>query len=251
MPFDLCNAPATFMKLMNDALHPYLDSFVIVYLDYMLIYRSTSEDHISHLMHVLETLKKHQMLANLNKFEFSQRYLVSLGYVTNGVELKIDPTNMEAIMKWTVPTNFAEVISLFGVPWYLRKFIASFLAVPALLHTITMSGKSFQWGKNQHKVWKEMKINISQAPIPALPNLQNPFKVEIDATRYFMGAFYMQLGRPVCYHFEIFHGEVLNYPTYDKELCALLQDVKKWKNYLMGKDTIIHTYHQPLQCLKA
>jgi hypothetical protein len=61
----------------------------------------------------------------------------------------------------------------------------------------------------------------------------------------------MQGGKPVCYHSEMFHGGVLNYPTYDKELYALVQSVKKWKHYLMGKETIIHTNHRPLQCLQA
>jgi hypothetical protein len=81
--------------------------------------------------------------------------------------------------------------------------------------------------------------------------LQNPFEVETNASGYAMGDILMQGGRPVCYHSEIFHGEVLNYPTYDKELYALVQAVKKWKHYLMGKETIIHIDHQPLQYLQA
>jgi hypothetical protein len=81
MPFGLCNALDTFMRLMNDVLHPYLDSFVIVYLTDILLYSATWEENISHLMQVLETLKKHQLLANLNKCEFAQHYLVYLEYV--------------------------------------------------------------------------------------------------------------------------------------------------------------------------
>jgi hypothetical protein len=96
-----------------------------------------------------------------------------------------------------------------------------------------------------------MKRKISQAPVLTLPNLQNPFEVETDASGYAMGAVLMQGGRHVCYHSEVFHGVVLNYPTYDKELYALVQDIKKWKHYLMGKETIIHTDHQPLQYLQA
>jgi hypothetical protein len=84
-----------------------------------------------------------------------------------------------------------------------------------------------------------------------LPNLQNPFEVETDASGYAMGAVLMQGGRPICYHSEVFHGVVLNYPTYDKDLYALVQAIKKWKHYLMGKETIIHTDHQPLQYLQA
>jgi len=105
MLFSLCNAPATFMRLMNYVLHPYLDSFVIVYLDDTLVYSATWEEHISHLMQVLETLKKHQLLANLKKCEFSQQSLVYLVYVIGGGELEIDLVKMEAIMEGLVPTN--------------------------------------------------------------------------------------------------------------------------------------------------
>jgi hypothetical protein len=79
--------------------------------------------------------------------------------------------------------------------------------------------------------------------------LQKPFEVETYASGYAMGVFLMQGGKPICYHFEMFHGGVLNYLIYDKELYALVQAIKKWKNYLMGKETIIHTNHQPLQYL--
>lgn len=95
----------------------------------------------------------------------------------------------------------------------------------------------------------ELKKNISQAPVLKLPNLQQPFEVEINVSGYDMGVVLMQGGRHVRYHSKVFHGEVLNYPTYNKELYALVQVVKKWKYTLMGKDTIIHTNHQPLQYL--
>jgi penicillin V acylase-like amidase (Ntn superfamily) len=170
---------------------------------------------------------------------------VYLGYVIDGGKLKNDPANMNAIMKWPVPIIFIEVRSFVGEVQYLQKFITSFPGIATPLHAIIVSGKSFQWGKNQYKFFDKMKINISQAPILALQNLQNHFKVEIDESGYAMGVFFMQ-GRIVCYHSEIFHGAVLNYPTYDKELYALVQAIKKWKHYLMGKEIFIHTNHQPL-----
>jgi hypothetical protein len=88
-----------------------------------------------------------------------------------------------------------------------------------------------------------LKININKAPILALPKLKNPFEMETDSCGYAMGAILMQGGRNVCYHSEIFHGLVLNYPTYDKEIYTMVQDIKKWKHCLMGKETILHTNH--------
>jgi hypothetical protein len=165
---------------------------------------------------------------------------VYLGYVIGGSELRIDPIKMEAIMKWSVPTNVIEVRIFVGATQYLRNFIASFSIVAATLHAITTSGKSFQsQGKNQQKVFDEMKIKINQASVLVLLNLHKSFEVETDASGSAMGVVMMQGGRLLCYHFEVFHGVVLNYPTYNKELYALVQFVKKWKHCLMGKETII------------
>jgi hypothetical protein len=136
-------------------------------------------------MRELETLKKHQLLANLKICEFAQQCLVYLGYVISGGELKIDPAKMEAITKWSVLTNVTEVGSFVGAAQYLRKFIASFSALAAPLQAITANVKSFQWGKNQQKAFDELKRKISQAPVLALPNLQRPFEVETDASGHY------------------------------------------------------------------
>jgi hypothetical protein len=160
--------------------------------------------------------------------------------------LKIDPSKMEAIMKWSFPTNCIEVKRFVGKTQYLWKFIASFSVVAALLHAITTCNKSFQWGKIQQNAFDDLEINIIQAPVLMLPNLKKPFKVETYASGYAMGEFLMQGGRILIYNFEVFHGVVLKSPTYENDLYAFVQDVKKWKHYLMGKETIIHIDHQLL-----
>jgi hypothetical protein len=115
---------------MNDVLRPFLESFVIVYLYDILVYISPREDHVSHLMQVLETVKKHRLLDKLNTSEFDQQSLMYFGYVISGGELKIDPTKMEDMrLKWLVPTNFTEFRISFREKQYLWKFIASFLVV--------------------------------------------------------------------------------------------------------------------------
>lgn len=97
--------------------------------------------------------------------------------------MKIDPSKMEAIMKWPVPTNVIEIRSFIGAVQYLRKSIASFSAVAAPLHTITTSGNIFQWGKGKWKDFDELKKNISEAQVLTLSNLQRPF--EVETSRHF------------------------------------------------------------------
>ena len=96
-----------------------------------------------------------------------------------------------------------------------------------------------------------MKEKISTTLVLALSNLQQPFEIKKYSIRYTMSAVLMQYRKLICYHFETFNQVVVNYPTYDKELYALVQSVKKWKHYLLGKETIIHTNHHPLQYLQA
>ena len=96
-----------------------------------------------------------------------------------------------------------------------------------------------------------MKEKISSAPVLALPGLRQPFEIQTDASDYAICVVLLQHGKPIAFHSEKFNGAVVNYPTYDKELYALVQSVKKWKHYLMGKETVVHTDHQPLQYLQS
>ena len=106
-------------------------------------------------------------------------------------------------------------------------------------------------GRSATKGFRHFKGKLSTAPALALPNLHQLFEIEIDASKFSMGAIVMQGGKPVYYHSETFLAAISSYPTYDKELYALVQSVKKWKHYLMGKEIVIHTDHQPLQYLHS
>ena len=109
----------------------------------------------------------------------------------------------------------------------------------------------FQWGGKKQKAFDALKEKISLAPVLALLDLRQSFELQTDASDYAMGVVLMQHGNPICFHSETFNGAMSNYPTYDKESYALAQSVKKWKHYLMGKETVIHTNHQPLQYLQS
>jgi hypothetical protein len=110
---------------------------------------------------------------------------------------------------------------------------------------------TFQWEGKQQKAFNIFKEKISITPVLALSNLQQSFEIETDVSGYAMGVVLMQYRKPICYHSETFNQVVVKYPTYDKELYALVQNVKKWKHYLLRKETIIHTDHQLLQYLQA
>eukprot|EP00253_Pinus_taeda_P010660 PITA_10660 len=249
MPFGLCNALATFMRVMDDVLRPFLDDFVIFYLDDILIFSKSREDHVMHVRKVLDVLNKNQLFLKMSKCEFGKTSLVYLGHIVGGGTLRIDPAKIEAIVNFPTTKSITEVRSFLGAAQYWRKFVSNFSSIVVPMHAVTSVKHAFQWGGKQQKYFESLKENISSSLVLALPNLRQPFEIQTDASDYAMGAVLLQHGKPIVVHSETFNGVVVNYPTYDKELYALVQSVKKWKHYLMGKETVIHTDHQPLQYL--
>jgi hypothetical protein len=251
MPFGLCNAPTTFMCVMNDVFRPFIDDFVIVYLDNILVFSGTWDEHVRHVKQVLDTLQREKLYVKLSKCEFGKTALVYLGHIVGGGQLKIDPSKIDVIVNWPDPKSVTEVRSFLGAVQYWRRFIPNFAFISTPLHALTSVKNTFQWEGKQQKDFDTLKGKISTAPVLALPNLQQPFEIKTYASGYAMGAVLMQYRKPICYHSENFNQAVVNYPTYDKDLYALSKSVNKWNHYLLGKETIIHTYHQPLQYLQA
>ena len=137
MPFGLCNALATFMSVMNDLFRPFIDEFVLVYLDDILIFSKSWNEHICHVKKVLDVLKNEKLYVKLSKCEFGKTSLVYLGHIVGHGQLKIDPFKVEAIVNWPKPTSVTEVYSFLGVVQYWSRFIANFSVIAAHLHTLT------------------------------------------------------------------------------------------------------------------
>jgi len=228
-----------------------LDEFVIVYLDGILIFSKSHDEHVMHVRKVLDVLKKEHLYLKMPKCEFGKTSLVYLGHIIGGGELKIDPSKVDVIVNWPRPKTVIELRSFLGAAQHWRKFIANFSLIAAPLHALKSVKTVFQWGGKQQKAFDALKEKISSALILALPDLRQSFEIQTDASDYAMGAVRMQHGKPICFHLETFNGAMNNYPTYDKELYALVQSVKKWKHYMMGKEIVIDTNNQPLQYLQS
>ncbi|GJV54107.1 putative reverse transcriptase domain-containing protein [Tanacetum coccineum] len=137
MPFGLTNAPAVFMDLMNRVCRPYLDKFVIVFIDDILIYSKTREEHVEHLRLVLELLKKEKLYAKFSKCEFWLREVQFLGHVINGNGIHVDPSKIEAVKNWKAPRTPTEVRSFLGLAGYYRRFIENFSKIAKSLTILT------------------------------------------------------------------------------------------------------------------
>eukprot|EP00253_Pinus_taeda_P021122 PITA_21122 len=222
MPFCLTNAPATFMRVMNDVLKTFIDYFFIVYLDDILVFSKTWEEHLKHVKKTLDYLKRENIYVKLSKCEFGKTSFNYLGHIVGGGELKINPYKIVVIVNWSKPKSAIEVRSFVGATQYWRNFIANFSLIATPLHGLIGLKKVFQWGGKWQKAFNTLKEKIGTTPVLALPDLQRPFDIEMDASGYAMGAVLMQHGKPICYHSKTINFVVVNYPTYDKELYALV-----------------------------
>jgi hypothetical protein len=137
MPFGFCNASTTFMRVMNDVLRPFLDDCVIVYLDDILIFSKSREEHAKHVRQVLDVLRKEKLFLKMSNCEFGKTSLIYLGRIVGGGKLKIDPSKVKVILEWPKPSNVTEVRSFLGAAQYWRKFIANFSSIAAPLHAVT------------------------------------------------------------------------------------------------------------------
>ena len=147
MLFGLCNAPATFMRVINDVFRPFIDDFVIVYLDDILVFSKTWEEHIVHVKKVLDVLRKEKLYVKMSKCEFAKTSLVYLGHILGGGHLRVDPAKVAVIVNWPRPNTVTEIRSFLGAVQYWRKFISGFSSIAAPLHALTSIKEIFQWGQ--------------------------------------------------------------------------------------------------------
>ncbi|KAJ0603514.1 putative nucleotidyltransferase, Ribonuclease H [Helianthus annuus] len=247
MPFGLTNAPAVFIDLMNRVCKPYLDKFVIVFIDDILIYSRTEAEHEQHLRTILELLKKEQLYAKFSKCEFWIREVQFLGHVVNENGIHVGPTKIEAIKSWNTPRTPTEVRQFLGLAGYYRRFIENFSKIAQPLTSLTQKDRKFDWGEKQEMAFQTLKDKLCQAPILSLPDGTDDFVVYCDASRQGLGCVLMQREKVIAYASRQLKVHEKNYTTHDLELGAVVFALKIWRHYLYGTKCTIFTDHRSLQ----
>ena len=247
MPFGLTNAPAAFMDLMNRVFQPYLDRFVIVFIDDIHVYSGNSEEHSEHLRIVLQTLRERQLYAKLSKCQFWLDRVAFLGHVISAEGVSVDPQKIEAVVNWKPPKNVSEVRSFLGLAGYYRKFVEGFSKIAAPLTKLTRKDVKYDWVDACHKSFDELKGRLTSAPVLVLPNGRDGFVVYSDASRQGLGCVLMQNDRVIAYASRQLKKHEQNYPTHDLELAAVVFALKIWRHYLYGVPCRIFTDHKSLK----
>ncbi|GJY06095.1 putative reverse transcriptase domain-containing protein [Tanacetum coccineum] len=212
MQFGLTNEPAVFMDLMNRVCKPYLDKFVIVFIDDILIYSRNEKGHANHLRIILELLRKEKLYVKFCKCDFWIHIVQFLGHLIDRQGLYVDPANIKAP-----------------------------------LTKLTQKNKSYIWGEEQESAFQLLKQKLCKAPILALPEGNDDFVIYCDASLQGLGAVLMQREKVIAYASRQHKPHEENYTTYDLELGAVIFALKIWRHYLYGTKCTVFTDHKSLQ----
>nr|GEU38523.1 putative reverse transcriptase domain-containing protein [Tanacetum cinerariifolium] len=222
MPFGLTNAPAVFMDLMNRVCKPYLDKFVIVFIDDILIYSKDEKEHEEHLKAILELLKKEELYAKFSKCEFWIPKVQLLGHVIDSQGIHMDPAKIEPVKDWASPKSPTEICQFLGLA-------------------------GFEWGDKQEAAFQLLKQKLCSAPILALPEGSEDFIVYCDASNKGLGAVLMKREKVISYESRQLKIHEKNYTTHDLELGAVVFALKIWRHYLYGTKYTVFIDHKSLQ----
>jgi len=255
MFFGLTNSPATFQALMNTIFADLVAAGkVAVYLDDILIYSSTPQEHRNTTHEVLRRLANHDLYLRPEKCEFDQPRVEYLGLIIQEGEVSMDPVKVQAISSWPAPRSLRELRGFLGFANFYRRFIKDFARLARPLNDLTKKDTPWHWDAAQQQAFQTLKHTFSKKPILAMWDPDRPTRIEVDASGYATGGVLLQqlddnLWHPVAYRSQSMADAERNYEIYDKEMLAIIRALEDWRHYLEGLPlpfTII-TDHQNLQ----
>ena len=256
MPFGLTNAPATFQTLMNNILRDLLDECVVAYLDDILIYSKTKEEHEQHLRTVLQRLIDNKLFGKLSKSVFFTDKLEYLGHIISADGIQPNPDLIRAIVQFPRPESLKGLQSFLGLANYYRRFIQNYSKIAAPLTDatgLTSSTRPIIWTKEMMMSFQALKRALAQGPCLNIPDPEGDFDVTTDASEdeKTVGAVLTQNGHPVAFESKKLDVHQRNYPVHDKEMCAIMHALEKWRPFLLGKHFKIYTDHRSLVFFKT
>jgi hypothetical protein len=249
VPFGLTNVLAVFMSLMNGVFWKYLDFFVQVFLDDILIYSKNEREHEEHLRVVLSYLRENKLYGKLSKCSFFQKEIHYLGHIIFGEGISMDPEKVKAIMEWPVPKNSHEVRSFMGLVGYYRRFVEGFSKIEKPITTFQHKGVKYEWTEEYDSGFIELKRLLTSVPILRVPDMEKDFTVCMDTSKQGLGAVLMQDGGVIAYVSRKLKKHEELYATHDLELAVVMLALKLWRHYLVGQNFELKMDHQSLKHL--
>ena len=242
LSFGLTNAPAVFQREMNRVLADL--PFVLVYLDDILVFSKSAEEHAEHLKQVLARLREHKLYAKMAKCFFFRDSVEFLGHVVSADGVQVDPKKVSVIREWPPLRDVHAVQQFLGLGNYFKHYIQGYAKLVAPLRKLTEKSVPFAFEGAAVKAFENLKYSLSHAPVLALPDPDLPFEVVVDASGFGCGAVLLQNQRPVAFHSYKFSSAERNYSGGEQEL--LITALRQWRCHLEGaKEVVVVTDHKP------
>ncbi|XP_020082254.1 uncharacterized protein LOC109705882 [Ananas comosus] len=222
MPFGLTNVPATFCTLMNKLFHPYLDRFVVVYRDDIVVYSNTLEEHIENLRTVFQVLKENQLFIKKEKCIFAKEEVHFLGHWIGQGLIRMDQRKVRVICEWETPTTVSELPSFLGLVNYYRGFIVGYSARATLLTDLLKKNHSWIWTSQCTEAFEDLKRAVTKDPMLRLPDCSRTFEVHTDASDFAIGGVLVQDGHPIAYESRKLNDTERRYTVQEKEMTAMV-----------------------------
>ena len=256
MPFGLTNAPATFQSLMNDIFRDMLNVCVVVYLDDILVYSKDDEQHEQHVRQVLQRLRDHKLYARPSKCTFFVDTIEYLGHIVGPDGVKPNPTLVKAIVEFPEPRTKKQLQSFLGLANYYRKFVKSYSKISLPLTDAlqnTSDTRPVTFTEMMKRAFAALKMAMTKEPCLQLPDPDGEYEVTTDASEdeATVGAVLTQNGHPIAFESKKLDIHQRNYPVHDKEMCAIMHAVERWRPFLLGRHFKVYTDHRSLVYLKT
>jgi len=241
MFFGMTNSPATFQTMMNDMFRTIIaEGIVVVYLDDILIFMKTEEEHEQAVRRFLEILAEHKLFFRLEKCEFHRKQIEYLGLVILENKVAMDPVKVAGVREWPVPENWTDVQAFVGFVNFYRRFIQDFLTIARPLFDLTRSDQAWNWGTKEQEAFECLKMAVTTAPILASPQDSEPFRIKADSSDFASGAVLSQQlpgedkWHPVAFYSKSLSLVEQNYEIHDKEMLAIICALEEWRHFLEG-----------------
>lgn len=250
LPFGLNNAPATFQRLMNSVLAPYIGKICFVYLDDIIIFSTSLQEHLDSVRKILTKIREANLKIQLDKCEFMKRETEFLGHVITDKGVKPNPKKIEAVQKYPIPRTPTQIKAFLGLTGFYRKFIKDYAAIAKpLTACLKKDCKINIQDKNYRNAFNKLKALLTSDPILHYPDFNKEFVLTTDASNYAIGAVLSQGGHPICYASRTLNGAETRYATFEKELLAIVWATKYFRCYLLYRKFKIQSDHQALKFL--
>ena len=254
MPFGLCNAPATFQRLMDCTMAGLNYEICLLYLDDIIVFSRDLDTHINRLDMVLDRLKQANLKLKPSKCCLLQRKVEFLGYKVSAGGIETDTRKVEAVVNWPTPSKLKEVRGFLGLCSYYRRFVEKFSEIAAPMHALQKKGAPFIWSDDCQKSFQMLKEKLTEAPILTLPRDQGMFILDTDASNHGIGAVLSQIQdgeeRVVSYASRLYSNAEQRYCVTRKELLAAVFFMKYFRQYLLGRHFLLRTDHAALKWLR-